>query len=97
MILGAPRQRVCTVSLRADSGAPYYSHTTMATKVFEAVARAKEFFKLDFWKGPKPTPPSTGCTSWRTSACSWYRPWRWRDGNGPVEFEDSNNNGAATG
>jgi hypothetical protein len=27
----------------------------MASTVFEAVAKAKEFFELDFWKGPKPT------------------------------------------
>lgn len=28
----------------------------MASSVFEAVARAKEFFESDFWRGPKPTP-----------------------------------------
>jgi hypothetical protein len=28
----------------------------MASSVFGAVARAKEFFESDFWKGPKPTP-----------------------------------------
>jgi len=28
----------------------------MASSVFKAVAKAKEFFELDFWKGPKPTP-----------------------------------------
>jgi hypothetical protein len=28
----------------------------MASSVFEAVACAKEFFELNFWKGPKPTP-----------------------------------------
>jgi hypothetical protein len=55
MIPAAPRQRVCTVSIRTGPGAPYFSHTTMATTVFEAVAKAKEFFELEFWKGPKPT------------------------------------------
>ena len=56
MIPAAPRQRVCTVSIRTGPGAPFFSHTTMASTVFEAVAKAKEFFELDFWKGPKPTP-----------------------------------------
>jgi hypothetical protein len=28
----------------------------MASTVFGAVAKAKEFFQLDFWKGPEPTP-----------------------------------------
>jgi hypothetical protein len=56
MISEAPRQRVCTVSIRTGPGAPYYSHTTMASSVFEAVACAKEFFELPFWRGPKPTP-----------------------------------------
>jgi hypothetical protein len=56
MIPAAPRQRVCTVSIQSGPGAAYYSHTTMASTVFGAVARAKEFFELDFWKGPKPTP-----------------------------------------
>src|SRR5688572_28751815 len=55
-IPAAPTQRVCTVSIRSRPGVPYYSHTTMASTVFEAVARAKEFFELDFWKGSKPTP-----------------------------------------
>ena len=55
-IPAAPRQRTCTVSLRSAPGRPYYSHTTMANTVFEAVSRAKEFFESDFWKGPKPTP-----------------------------------------
>jgi hypothetical protein len=56
MIPAAPRQRVCTVSIRTGPGAPYFSHTTMASKVFGAVAKAKEFFEDDFWKGRKPTP-----------------------------------------
>jgi hypothetical protein len=44
------------VSIRTGPGAPYFAHTTMASSVFGAVARAKEFFESDFWKGPKPTP-----------------------------------------
>ena len=56
MIPEAPRQRVCTVSIRTCPDAPYFSHTTMASTIFEAVARAKEFFESDFWKGPKPRP-----------------------------------------
>jgi hypothetical protein len=28
----------------------------MASSVLETVVSAREFFKLDFWKGPKPTP-----------------------------------------
>ena len=56
MIPAAPRQRVCTVSIRARPGASYFAHTTMASSVFGAVAGAKEFFETDFWKGPKPTP-----------------------------------------
>jgi hypothetical protein len=55
-IPAAPRQRVCTVSIQTGPGAPYFAHTTMASTLFEAVANAKEFFDLDFWKGPKPTP-----------------------------------------
>jgi hypothetical protein len=56
MLPAAPRQRVAIVSIQAGPGAPYYSHTTMASSVFGDVARAKEFFASDFWKGPKPTP-----------------------------------------
>ena len=53
MICAAPRQRTCTVSIRAGPGTPYYSHVTIAGTLFQAVARAKEFFESDFWKGPK--------------------------------------------
>jgi hypothetical protein len=28
----------------------------MASSVFGAVAKAREFFESDFWRGPKPTP-----------------------------------------
>jgi hypothetical protein len=28
----------------------------MATSVFEAFAKTKEFVEASFWKGPKPTP-----------------------------------------
>ena len=61
MIASAPKQRVCTVSLRSAPDRPYYSHTSKASSVFGAVSRAKEFFELDFWKGPKPTPETIYC------------------------------------
>ena len=56
MICAAPKHRTCAVSIRAGPDTPYYSHVTMARTLFQAVARAKEFFESDFWKGPKPKP-----------------------------------------
>jgi hypothetical protein len=50
----SPRQRTCTVSIRARPDLPYYSHTTMGNSLFEVVADAMKFFESNFWKGPKP-------------------------------------------
>ena len=50
------QQRTCTVSLRAHPNAPYYSVTTMGSSLFEVVARAMEFFRSPFWRGPRPAP-----------------------------------------
>jgi hypothetical protein len=92
MLCAAPRQRVCTVSIRSSPGAPNFAHTTMASTVFGAVARAKEFFETDFWKGPKPTPE----TIYRVHLVADERGFRcrpqpWNDGNGTTRFEDTHN------
>ena len=93
MIPAAPRQRVCTVSIRSGPGASYFSHTTMASTVFEGVAKAKEFFQAGILEGTEadtgdalPGPPGS-----RRARLSGAGPKPWNDGNGPVEFEDTCN------
>jgi hypothetical protein len=73
--------------IRAGPRGPYFAHTTMASSVFGAVARAKEFFESDFWKGPKPKPETiylvTLVGDERSFRVAGQAVEKWRDSKGP--------------